>query len=340
MPAVVNEVTNRVELPAFYEWSWPDHPDDMNDSDARMRAGRRLPEHLTTRTRLEDAELAVAYGELLEEGKAGIQQTVESGDGLPRETHGDLLEVKQQMAIEIAEARNDLEVGVYATAPVGEMEEPGPVPERWGATDEHFLATWVPSEKMPDTGVEVIRHNEAARTSLHTRVIASCTGSDIDDYGAAWRAAIERGRNIEGRPNAPDVATARAPKNVRTQVQPGATDFSISIEKGAVTASGPIRTDSETAESCDQLYAHVRGTLAAAYGEPQSEAEHAMDALAASIITSRGTNGCGLGWTPPEPERLRAAGWSCSTTRRGCRSWAPRSTPSRKCSTRRGRDAS
>ena len=69
MPAVVNEVTNSVELPAFYEWSWPDHPDDMNDSDARMRAGRRLPEHLTTRTRLEDAELAVAYGELLEGGQ-------------------------------------------------------------------------------------------------------------------------------------------------------------------------------------------------------------------------------------------------------------------------------
>ena len=212
------------------------------------------------------------------------------------------------MAVELAEARNGLEVGVYATAPVGEIEEPGPVPGRWGATDERNLATWVPSEKMPDTGVEVIRHNDAARTSLHTRVIASSIGADIEDGGAAWRAAIKRGRSIQGAPNAPDVATTRAPRNVRTEAQAGATDFSISIEKGAVTARGPIRTHSEAAESCDQLYAHVRGTLAAAYGEPQSESEHAMDALAASIITSRGTNGCGLGWTPPEPERLRAAG--------------------------------
>ena len=180
MPAVVNKTTNRVELPSAYEWSWPDHPDEMNDSDARMRAGRTLPEHLTTQTRLEDADLAVAYGKLLKEGKAGIQQTLESGDGLPRETNGLLLKVKQQMAIELAEARNGMEVGVYATSPVEDMEESGPVPERWGATDEHFLATWVPSEKNPDSTVEVIRHNDAARTSLHTRGIASCIGTEID----------------------------------------------------------------------------------------------------------------------------------------------------------------
>ena len=270
MPAVVNKVTNRVELPSSYEWSWPDHPDEMNDSDARMRAGRTLPEHLTTQTRLEDADLAVAYGKLLEEGKAGIQQTLESGDSLPRETDGLLLKIKQQMAIELAEARNGMEVGVYATSPVGDMEEAGPVPERWGATDEHFLATWVPSEKNPDSAVEVIRHNDAARTSLHTRGIASCIGTEIDDYGAAWRAAIERGRSIEAPPHAPDMATARAPERVQTAVVPEASGFSISIEKRTVIASGPIRTDSEAGKSCDQLYAHVRGTLAAAYGDPSA----------------------------------------------------------------------
>ena len=308
MPTVVNERANRVELPAYYEWSWPDHPADMSDSDARMRRPRNLSEHGTAHTPLDDADLAVAYGELLADGKAEVQHTRSSGDNLPRETHGMLLEVKQQMAIEIAEAHNRLDVGVYTTAPRGEIDEPGPVPERWGAVDEHELATWVPSETTPKTAIKVTRLNDAARTSVHTRGIASWTGIDTDDGGAAWQAAIDRGRSIEGAPNAPDTATARAPKTVHTESESGARDFSIRISKGQVTASGPMRTSDEAGAACDELYAHVRGTLAAAYGEPQNESEHAMDALAASIIASRGTNGCGLGWSPPEPDRLRTAG--------------------------------
>ena len=106
----------------------------------------------------------------------------------------------------------------------------------------------------------------------------------------------------------PTQATARAPKTVHTESESGARDFSIRISKGQVTASGPMRTSDEAGAACDELYAHVRGTLAASYGEPQNESDHAMDALAASIIASRGTNGCGLGWSPPEPDRLRAAG--------------------------------
>ncbi len=39
------------------------------------------------------------------------------------------------MAAEIAERRNGLEPGVYATAPIGATREPGPVPNQYGALD-------------------------------------------------------------------------------------------------------------------------------------------------------------------------------------------------------------
>ena len=44
------------------------------------------------------------------------------------------------------------------------------------------------------------------------------------------------------------------------------------------------------------------------YGPPLTRDEEALDALSASIATSRGTNGAGLGWNPPEPELLQEAG--------------------------------
>ena len=46
----------------------------------------------------------------------------------------------------------------------------------------------------------------------------------------------------------------------------------------------------------------------AEYGTPLHEADRALDALTASLVTSRGTNGACVGWDPPEPELLREAG--------------------------------
>ena len=88
----------------------------------------------------------------------------------------------------------------------------------------------------------------------------------------------------------------------------GNQEYSISVEKDQVTVNAPLPKGNRRADSAEELYAKARGTIAAAYGEPQNETEHVLDALAASIVTSRGTNGCGRGWVPPEPERLRAAG--------------------------------
>ena len=69
------------------------------------------------------------------------------------------------MAVEIAEGQNRLKPGVYTTAPIGEMREAGPVDHRWGAVDEHRVATWVPSEERPKNAVQVIRHDAAALSS-------------------------------------------------------------------------------------------------------------------------------------------------------------------------------
>ena len=165
MPAVVNQETDRVELPSQYEWSWPDHPASMSDSDARMRCPRGMREASAVDAPLNDTDLAVAYGELLAEGAARIQQKTYTGDNLPRDIHGGLLEVRQQMAAEIAERRNGLEPGAYTTDRTRGMREPGPIPNRYGATDGRQLATWVPSREKPDRAIKTIRGNDAATNS-------------------------------------------------------------------------------------------------------------------------------------------------------------------------------
>ena len=308
MPPVVNEQTNSVELPSYLEWSWPDHPESMSDTDARMRCARGLAERPTPDAPLQGTELAVAYGELLAEGKARIQQATYTGDNLPRDTYGGLLEVKQQMAADIAERRNGLGPGVYDTSPVYASREPGPLPNRYGAVDHAQLATWLPSEERPDIAIKAVRHHDAARTSLNASNIASCVGHDLNDNGDAWRDAISRGRNVSGLPSAVLTAADRAPSTIHVERNAGTKKYSISTKGDEVTVNAPASKGNRRADVCEELYAKARGTVAAAYGEPHNETEHAMDALVASIVTSRGTNSAGQGWAPPERDRLRTAG--------------------------------
>ena len=312
MPAVVNEQTNSVELPSYYEWSWPDHPQSMTDTDARMRCARGLTEGPAPDAPLNDTDLAVAYGKLLAEGKSRLQQATYTGDNLPRDTHGSLLEVKQQMAAEVAERRNGLLPGVYDTTPTFASRKPEPVPNRYGAVDGIKLATWMPSEEKPGTAIKAVRSYEAARSSLNATNIASCVGQNLNDKGGAWRAAIDRGRGVTGLPSTLKTAADRAPSNVHVKRSAGADKhthkYSVRTEGDQVTVNAPPSPGNSESDICEELYAKTRGTIAAAYGEPHNETEHAMDALVASIVTSRGTNSAGLGWRPPERERLNAAG--------------------------------
>ena len=103
------------------------------------------------------------------------------------------------------------------------------------------------------------------------------------------------------------VAAERAPANVQIERSDGTREYSISVDKDDVTVNAPLPKGNRRADACGELYAKARGTIAAAYGEPRDETEQAMDALTGSIVTARGTNGCGLGGVPPEPDRLRAA---------------------------------
>ncbi len=135
-------------------------------------------------------------------------------------------------------------------------------------------------------------------------------------------------------------AAERAPANVQIERSDGTREYSISVDKDDVTVNAPLPKGNRRADACGELYAKARGTIAAAYGEPRDETEQAMDALTGSIVTARGTNGCGLGWVPPEPERLRAAVVELQQDPSGLADIRTAGRPSsRRCSTRRGRAA-
>ena len=204
MAIVVNERADPVEVPRYYEWSWPDHPREMNGSEARVRTPRGGQSDGGVDAPLTQTELAEAYGKLLAKGGGRIQQRTLTGDNLPRDTWGSLLEVKQQMAAEIAERRNNLEPGVYATQPIGEIHEPEAIPNEYGAVDGRQLATLVPSQQSADRAIRAIRHNDAAKTSYYADNISSCIGIDLYDGGQTWREAIDRGRRISGSLSAVD----------------------------------------------------------------------------------------------------------------------------------------
>ena len=113
---------------------------------------------------------------------------------------------------------------------------------------------------------------------------------------------------MSGLPSAVLTAADRAPSTIHVERNAGTEKYSISTKGDEVTVNAPASKGNRRADVCEELYAKARGTVAAAYGEPHNETEHAMDALVASIVTSRGTNSAGLGWRPPERERLNAAG--------------------------------
>ena len=338
MPTVVNERTNRVELPNYYEWSWPDHPAEMTDTDARMRCARGLTEGATPDAPLKETDLAKAYGKLLADEEARIQRRTHTGDNLPRDKHGALLEVKQQMAAEIAERRNALKPGAYETAPVFASREPGPLPNRYGAIDGRELATWLPSEERPDRAIKAVRYNDAAQNSLSATHIASCVGENLEDNGKIWREAIKRGREVNGLPSALLTAAERAPDNVHVERSKDTREYSISIERNQVTVNAPLPKGNHRADACEELYAKARGTIAAAYGEPQNETEHATRSQRASSPAAEPTARDSAG-RRPSPNGCAPRASSCSASHHASRSCATMSTRSSTSSTRRGRDA-
>ena len=149
---------------------------------------------------------------------------------------------------------------------------------------------------MPDRGrslIEVVGH----------------VNLTADEHALAWSEAVDRGRHVVGDTHALGEAAARCPSDV-VVVDDRRAGACVVAESpsGGVDVGLAIRHDSPALERSDQLYAAVRGTLVMEYGSPLREPDRALDALTASIVTARGTNGACAGWNPPEPELLREAG--------------------------------
>ena len=313
MPAVLVRSTGQIELRTDIEWSWPDHPKGMDDTEARIRVSRASgtsgSSALAT-DNLPEEHLAIRYGRLLERGEAGIQASLPAGDHLPRAVHGSLLSIKQQVAADLTEQRFALPPGVYDL--MGSVvDEVGAHPPRsWGALNDQSLATWLPRGDHAEGDVALAaRAVEGATDSRAAGNIAWCANLPLTDDGAVWREAVHRGRAVQGNPDALRVCSGRASDALVVAQDLDATSYRVEPNGPAeIVITAPVRSGDPGQQAADALYAVARGSLAVEYGPPLTAGEKALDALAASIVTSRGANGAGVGWNPPEPLELRQAG--------------------------------
>ena len=310
-----------------HEWSWPDHPAGMSHAEARIRVPRfgGVPQTAERSLReLRETDLAVACGRLLQRGDSGLQQTTVSGDVLPRHTTGRPLSVRQQLAADLAERNAGWDPEVYDLGRAVVSDHGTPPPQRWGATNAQALATWVPAPGPPADARAVLasRAVAGAGDSRAAVRIASCAGQDLDDDGSAWRAAVARGRALEGDPEALERCSRRAAGTVLdVRFDPEATRFdAVADGPDRIVLTAPLPPGAGGPSPADELYAAARGTLAVEFGPPLTDGERALDALAASLVASRGTSSAGLGWRPPEADLLREAGRELEH--------APRSLPS------------
>ena len=315
MPIVVNRRHDQIAIRTSFEWSWPDHPEEMTDTEARIRVGRAAVEisPASQYARIGEDELATAYGKLLEQGEARIQQITTHGDNLPRRPSGALLGIKHEMATDVSEHAHGWPPEVYDTGRDIVKHIESPVPEAWGTTNREETATWVPrSDRVEDKTIAALLASRAVSGATDSRGaedIAWCVNLPLNDDGAIWRDAVARGRNTRGAHSALDICSGRAPEELEIRSDVYTRGYSVEeVTKTKVILNAPVRNGPPEQEAADRLYAVARGSLCTAYGPPLTDDEKALDALTASIITSRGSNGAGIGWNPPEPELLKDAG--------------------------------
>ena len=150
---------------------------------------------------------------------------------------------------------------------------------------------------------------DGANDSRGASDIAWCANLNLDDDGAVWREAVNRGRTVEGGIGDLRKCAERHPRELEIERDELRTEYEAEpYGPSWIVLHVPDRGGDDVAHARDELYATARGSLCTAFGPPLSNDEKALDALAASLVTSRGTNGAGLGWDPPEPELLKEAG--------------------------------
>ena len=183
------------------------------------------------------------------------------------------------------------------------------MPTDWGTADSAGAAVWLPVDgKSPDAFAagRVDMMPDRGRSLIEVVGYVNRTPEDRD---LAWPLAVAAGREVGGDSHALVDAARRCPDDVVVIDDRGASEcLVVESARGGVDVALSLRHDSVALERTDELYAAVRGTMVMEYGSPLHESGRAIDALTASIVTARGTNGACAGWNPPEPELLREAG--------------------------------
>ncbi len=192
------------------------------------------------------------------------------------------------------------------------VKYPGATPPAdWGAPNRNHMSAWLPRDDSRDnagSAVVASRALEGATSSMAAGDIAWCKNLRLDDGGAIWREAVARGRAVEGNPDDLRKCAGRIGTSLEISPEENRTAFETEQYGPVIDLYVPQPQGTDAEQAREELYAAARGTLCTEYGPPLSDDEKALDALAASIVASRGTNSAGLGWSPPEPELLREAG--------------------------------
>ena len=74
-----------------------------------------------------------------------------------------------------------------------------------------------------------------------------------------------------------------------------------------IFVTAPLSPGASGASPDNRLYAAARGTHAIEYGPSRTPPEDALDALAASLVVSRGASAAGVAWEPSERALLPRA---------------------------------
>ena len=310
MPLQFNAAADQLEFARYYAWSWPDDAPDMSDTEARLRVPRASAggPSSSISTPMNGDGLAQYYGQLLADGRAQIQQSHLHGDRLPRTAKGAPLTIEEQIAADVAEKRLGVEPRVYQHLGNEHAAVGADLLPRWGTSDPTTSAVWLPDpgHKSAFLAAPVGKQSDAGDVLRSVHGYGAMTPEQRD---AVWDIALERGRNMPGRPEALAAARSRLSPDVEVNVALGVSEAVVTAgPRGGVDVEMAVRVDSPRLAAADALYGHLRGTLAMQHGPPAGREEAALDALTASIVSSRGTNAVCLGWNPPEPELLREAG--------------------------------
>ena len=149
-------------------------------------------------------------------------------------------------------------------------------------------------------------HRQSASEAVHA--VPAPLEKRGPEQGAIWREAVVRGRAVEGNPD--DLRTcAKRMREIEISTEEHRTDYEAeTYGRNWIVLHVPGRGGDDVARARDELYAVARGSLCTEYGPPLSDDEKALDALAASIVTGRATNGAGSGSDALDPELLQQAG--------------------------------